>query len=449
MKKDVASTPQNRQDDAAHNAAFNMPYGTGNQLNQENGWPHLTEAAPFDGGFDTYDNTLPTGSTRAYVAGHWVPLATRPHVADVHALTVYGKDRLAAEQGEVTVASPSPASTSSVLKAADVSQAELPPHISVSQVQDTALPPAEAGVRESNNRPIEAQRLNATRAWSLEQRSALDEILPAATTDRRGAPALPATADSRGVGPHSMEYPASVSEGTIQLEHAIPHLTGRAPSGAIVQILDGSESIGSTVADADGNWAYPLDAPLSAGTHELMLRINGGQPTAPMRLVVEPEAVADSLHPRAEDHGIAQTGLHVSHDELHGQQADAQRQVEPVTPTVSLLVDLTQQDLAMDFSGLAMRLTQAEGTGPAAEGPSTERGLDALRLDGLLADSWAPVLDGGGQAESDVLLPLDEVAVHEALSQSAALSEVDSYGDLHIYSDVVLLEAEQPPHHTG
>lgn len=434
MKKDVANSPQNRQDATTSDAAFNPPHDAGSHLRWDEGGSHFLDAVPIDGGFDTYDNTLPTGSTRAYVAGHWVPLATRPHVADVHALTVYGKDSRAVEPEDATVAVPSPASTSNAAKAFDVPHTELPPEMPTLQVQDAAVPHVESAVRESGNRSVETQRPTTTRAWSLEQHGTLDETLPTPATDTRAAqaietppqvktPPLPAVPDLHGSGSHSMEYlsGAAVSDGHVKAEHATPYLRGQAPGGAIVQILDGDESIGSAIADMDGNWTYPLDAPLAAGTYALMLRINGGPPTAPMRLFVEHETDAGSLHPHVEEHGTVQLGL---------------------------FGNLTQSDPSFDFSGLAMRLAHAEATEPAEHGHLAVGDIDALRLDGLLAEAWHPAFSSD-PLEKDALLPLDEVAVHEAWFQPTALSEVDSYSDLHIYSDVVPPELDQALHHNA
>ena len=434
MKNDVASSTQNRQDATASDAASNPLHDAGSHLSWDEGRAHLADAAPFDGGFDTYDNTLPTGSTRAYVAGHWVPLATRPHVADVHALTVYGKDSQIVEPEDVTVVAPSSVSTFNAPKAVDVPHAELPSDMPTLQVQDAAVPHVELAMRENSNRSVEMQRPATTRAWSLEQRGTLDAILPTSMADARSAqtietpphvktPPLPAAADLHVSGSHSMEYLSgtSVPNGDVKAEHGPPHLRGHAPGGAIVQILDGDESLGSAIADVDGNWTYPFDAPLAAGTYELMLRINGGPPSAPMRLFVEHETDAGSLHLHAEDHGTA---------------------------PVDLLGHLMQPDFPLDFSGLAMRLAQAEATEPVERGLLVAGDMDGLRLDGLLAQAWAPVFDSA-PLENDTLLPLDEVAVHEALSQPAALSVVDSFGDQHFYSDVVLPELDQPLHHNG
>lgn len=463
MKKEVAGLPQTGQRATAPDNTFSTFDEANTHPARADDWPPLTDTAPIDGGFDTYDNTLPTGSTRAYVAGHWVPLATRPHVADVHALTVYGKDGHAdepQEQEPAGVAIHSPASPLGTPNAMSELQPEPDGSMTALQRLDTPMPPIEAAMRESSRLPSEVPRPSVTRARTLEPSRVAEEFMPASATDMQAARAIesaphvklstsPDAADLHAAGQHSMTYlPGTLAPDDHALpDAAIPRLTGHAPGGALVQILDNDGPIGSAIANADGRWTYHLDAPLATGTHALMLKINDGPPSTPMRLFVEP-AVSTDLVEHADNHSLAPIHLHVDADAPHDKQADTLPQEDSPMHAAGLLGDPAQSHLVLDFSGLAARLAPAEAMEPGDHGFVLEAGLDTLRLDALLTDAGESMFDSP-PAEGDTLPALDDALVHEMLSQPPALSDVASYGDLYVYSDAVLPALEASAHHMG
>jgi hypothetical protein len=53
-------------------------------------------------------------------------------------------------------------------------------------------------------------------------------------------------------------------------DDARPEMTGTATAGNVVKIYDGATLLGSTVADASGNWRFTPTSDLSAGTHNLV-----------------------------------------------------------------------------------------------------------------------------------------------------------------------------------
>jgi hypothetical protein len=99
--------------------------------------------------------------------------------------------------------------------------------------------------------------------------------------------------------------------GGVLTDDVAPQLHGKAPGHAVVEIYDNDEIVGSALADADGNWSFSFDRPLSAGNHELVAQIGGVAASAPISLVVEPVQPAPviTIEPIGQDHGFVGIGL--------------------------------------------------------------------------------------------------------------------------------------------
>lgn len=116
----------------------------------------------------------------------------------------------------------------------------------------------------------------------------------AITIDLTGpaAPTITGLADDFGV-------PGPVTAGGVTND-STPTLSGTAEANASIAIFDGAGQIGTTQADANGAWTFPLTAPLTTGPHSLTVVAtdvagNVGTASAPFAFSVDTTAPAAPL----------------------------------------------------------------------------------------------------------------------------------------------------------
>ncbi|HIE4432987.1 Ig-like domain-containing protein [Burkholderia multivorans] len=391
--------------------------------------PMLTGTAEAGSTINIYDGTTLLGTTTADASGSWSFTPTTGLGEGTHSLTVTATD----SSGNVSV--PSAAFDLTV----DTTAPSAP---TVNPTDGTSLSgTAEAGATiqidtNGDGTPDATVTAGPTGAWNytpstplpvgtqigVTASDAAGNKSPAASVTVTGdvtAPAAPAIAGvTDDVG---SVLGAIVSGGST--DDTTPTLTGTAEAGSTISVYDGTTLLGTTTADASGNWTFTPATALGEGAHSLTVTAtdasgNVSTPSAAFDLTVDTTAPsAPTVNPTdgTSLSGTAEAGATIQIDTNGDGTPDATVTADPTgawtyTPSTPLplgtQIGVTASDAAGNTSPSASVTVTGDVTAPAAPviaGVTDDVGsVTGAIVSGGSTDDTTPTLTGTAEAGSTI-----------------------------------------------
>ncbi|WP_261527979.1 Ig-like domain-containing protein [Burkholderia multivorans] len=408
-------------DDAQH------PIVSGGATNDTT--PTLSGTAEAGSTINVYDGTTLIGTTTADASGHWTLTPAAALGEGVHAITVTATDIAG------NVSAPSAAFGLTVDTTAPVAP-------TVNPTDGTSLSgTAEAGATiqiDTNGDGVPDATVTAdpSGTWTytpstplpvgtqigVTASDAAGNTSPAASVTVTGdvtAPAAPAIAGvTDDVG---SVLGAIVSGGST--DDTTPTLTGTAEAGSTISVYDGTTLLGTTTADASGNWTFTPATALGEGAHSLTVTAtdasgNVSTPSAAFDLTVDTTAPsAPTVNPTdgTSLSGTAEAGATILIDTNGDGTPDATVTADPTgawtyTPSTPLplgtQIGVTASDAAGNTSPSASVTVTGDVTAPAAPviaGVTDDVGsVTGAIVSGGSTDDTTPTLTGTAEAGSTI-----------------------------------------------
>ncbi|MDB5098933.1 MAG: putative hemagglutinin/hemolysin-related protein, partial [Cyanobacteria bacterium RYN_339] len=373
-----------------------------------NATPTLVGAAPAGTTVQVFDGASALGTTTADVAGAWSFTPAAALVDGAHLITAIATDAAgnasagsAARTITITAASPPSPTITGLTAATDTGTSAADGLTRDAMPTLTGVAAANALIQVFDGATqLGSAQADGAGAWSFTPAAALAagvHSLTAKATNSAGAVGAASTAFTLTVDLTPPAAPAitgltaasdsgpSSTDGITSV--ASPTLVGTAAPNVIIKVLDGATLLGTTAADATGNWTFTPVAPLLGGSHAVVAVAvdaagNAGAASPAYALVIGGAAPATPVVlglTAATDTGSSNT------DNITG----------IATPTIQGTT--AANGIVQVFDGVALLGTAtADGTGawtltPAAALASGNHAISAVAVDGAGATSAASV----------------------------------------------------------
>jgi hypothetical protein len=253
------------------------------------GTPTLTGTAEAGGTVELFDGAASLGTTTADASDNWsfttAPLADGAHSFSARASDAAGNTSLPSVALAVTIDTTAPAVGTPDLSAASDTGASSTDNVTADSTP-TLTGSAEPGSTVElfdGAASLGAATADASGNWSLTTGLLADgaHTVSARATDAAGNTSLSSSAlavmidTGAPVAPSAPDLDAASDTGNSDSDDLTadntPTFTGTAEPGSAVELLDGAASVGTTTADASGNWSFTT-ASLPDGFHSISAR---------------------------------------------------------------------------------------------------------------------------------------------------------------------------------
>ncbi|MBU9400904.1 BapA prefix-like domain-containing protein [Burkholderia multivorans] len=391
--------------------------------------PTLAGTAEAGSTINVYDGTTLLGSTTADASGNWSFTPASALGEGPHSLTVTATD----SSGNVSV--PSAAFDLTV----DTTAPAIP---TVNPTDGTSLSgTAEAGATiqidtNGDGTPDATVTADPTGAWTytpstplplgtqigVTASDAAGNTSPSASVTVTGDVTAPAAPVIAGVTDDVGSVLGAIVSGG-STDDTTPTLAGTAEAGSTINVYDGTTLLGTTTADASGNWSFTPAAALGEGTHSLTVTAtdssgNASVPSAAFDLTVDTSAPsAPTVNPTdgTSLSGTAEAGATIQIDTNGDGTPDATVTADPTgawtyTPSTPLplgtQIGVTASDAAGNTSPSASVTVTGDVTAPAAPviaGVTDDVGsVTGALVSGGSTDDTTPTLSGTAEAGSTI-----------------------------------------------
>jgi hypothetical protein len=237
-----------------------------------NNEPPMSGTAQANSTVTVYVDGVAIGTTTANASGNWSYTPTSPISNGAHTLTAtatdaYGNVSAPSAAFNFSVNTTAPAApTAQLTSGATQTNNNEPPMSGTAQANSTVTIYVDGAA-------IGTTTANASGNWSYTPISPIANgahALTATATDAYGNVSAPSAAFNFSVNTTAPAAPtAQLTSGATQTNNNEPPMSGTAQANSTVTIYVDGAAIGTTTANASGNWSYTPTSPISNGAHTL------------------------------------------------------------------------------------------------------------------------------------------------------------------------------------